>query len=125
MRVLLDASALLAWLQDEPGSDVVEDYLSEAAVPATNWAEVLQKVDQHGRDASSVAGLIRGLGVTILDVTETDAEAAAGLWRIGPSLSLADRICLAMGVARQIRVLTADAAWADIDQAEVVVVRSS
>lgn len=124
MRVLLDASALLAWLQDEPGADLVDDYLSEAAVPATNWAEILQKADQHGRDPHSVAALIRALGVVVLDVTEADAEAAARLWREAPSLSLADRICLALSVARAKPVITADSAWAGIGGAEVVVVRS-
>ena len=43
MSVVLDASALLAYLHDEPGSATVEEVLSEAVISAVNLAEVIQK----------------------------------------------------------------------------------
>jgi len=43
MTVVLDASALLDFLQDEPGGDQVEAVLSEDVISSINWAEVMQK----------------------------------------------------------------------------------
>lgn len=40
---VLDASALLALLHDEPGGREVEPFLGEAAVSSVNWSEVVQK----------------------------------------------------------------------------------
>lgn len=46
---VLDASALLAYLQGEAGSDVVEERLSAGArCAAANWSEVAQKVIAAG-----------------------------------------------------------------------------
>ena len=43
MTVVLDASALLAYLLDEPGAEVVEGLLGDARMASVNWAEVVQK----------------------------------------------------------------------------------
>ncbi len=43
MTVVLDASALLAYLQDEPGDEAVEAVLAESVMSSVNWAEVVQK----------------------------------------------------------------------------------
>jgi PIN domain nuclease of toxin-antitoxin system len=43
MTVILDASALLAYLNSEPGSNVVEATPSESVISSVNWAEVVQK----------------------------------------------------------------------------------
>jgi PIN domain nuclease of toxin-antitoxin system len=43
MSVVLGASALLGFLQNEPGSDQVEAVLSEAVISSVNWSEVVQK----------------------------------------------------------------------------------
>lgn len=43
MTVVLDASALLGFLQDDPGGDQVEAVLSESVIFSVNWTEVMQK----------------------------------------------------------------------------------
>lgn len=43
MKNILDASALLAYLQDESGSEVVDKVLMHAIMNSVNWAEVVQK----------------------------------------------------------------------------------
>jgi len=48
MTAVVDASVVLAWLQNEPGSDVAERYMVEGVIGAANWSEVLQKGRQHG-----------------------------------------------------------------------------
>ena len=45
---VLDASALLALLQEEPGADLVEELLDGAIMSAVNLSEVIQKAEQHG-----------------------------------------------------------------------------
>lgn len=44
---------------------------------------------------------------------EGDGRSAAALWRIGSPLSLADRLCLALGLRLGLPVVTADNALAD------------
>ena len=38
MSVVLDASALLAFLRNESGADRVEQYLSQASISSVNWS---------------------------------------------------------------------------------------
>ncbi|MGH8979394.1 MAG: type II toxin-antitoxin system VapC family toxin [Acidimicrobiales bacterium] len=109
---VLDASALLAYLQGEDGSSVVEAALeSGGACGAANWSEVGQKVRGHGRDWPLARSLLLSYGLTIEPVTQQDAERAAKVWREGEGLSLADRLCLALGDRLDVPVLTADRKW--------------
>jgi PIN domain nuclease of toxin-antitoxin system len=109
---VLDASALLAFLQGERGADLVEQALDAGAVcGAANWSEVAQTVLAHGRDWSLARALLQSYGLTVEPVTAPDAEWAAGRWREGEGLSLADRLCLALGERFDDDVLTADRSW--------------
>ena len=40
---IVDASALLAWAQDENGGAVVEDLIDRLVISTVNWIEVAQK----------------------------------------------------------------------------------
>jgi PIN domain nuclease of toxin-antitoxin system len=122
VTTVVDASVVLAWLQDEPGADETEPMLVDGVIGAANWSEVLQKARQHGAPAGIVARLLASFGLIVVDVTAQDAEIAADLWRRGSPLSLADRLCLALGLRMDLSVVTADAAWADVDAGPVVVV---
>jgi len=113
---VLDASAVLAFISGEQGADRVEDELFEAILGAANWAEVLQKVRARGGDPVIVRALLLGYGVQIEDVSATDAERAAAMWRRGSGLSLGDRLCLALAERLQMPVLTADRAWGSSKQ---------
>lgn len=109
---VLDASALLAFLQDERGSDVVQAALEQRAVCGTaNWSEVAQKVISHGRNWDLAKALLLSFGLGLEAVTVADAESAARRWKKGSGLSLADRLCLALGDRLGLEVLTADSAW--------------
>ena len=124
MTTVVDASVVLAWLQDEPGADDAEPLLMAGVIGAANWSEVLQKVRQHGAPAGVVARLLASFGLTVVDTTRADGEIAADLWDRGTSLSLADRLCLALGMRADLPVATADAAWTVIeDGPEVILVR--
>jgi ribonuclease VapC len=112
VTVVLDASAILAFLQDEQGADVVEEHLvNDARCGAANWAEVAQKIRGAGREWSLSRALLASYGVSVESVTESDAEWAAARWRRGEGLSLGDRLCLSLAHRLQAPALTADAAW--------------
>ena len=112
MSVVLDASAILAFLQDEEGSNVVEEHLvDDARCGAANWAEVAQKIRGAGRDWPLSRALLTSYGLVVEDVTESDGEWAAARWRRGEGLSLGDRLCLSLAHRLQAPALTADLAW--------------
>lgn len=122
MSVVVDASVVLTWLQDEPGSDEAEPMLMEGLIGAANWSEVLQKVRQHGAKPGLVGPLLASFGLRVMDVTAEDAEAAAALWRPASPLSLADRLCLALGLRLQTGVATADAGWRGVEGGPSVII---
>ncbi|BDZ64198.1 type II toxin-antitoxin system VapC family toxin [Agromyces mangrovi Wang et al. 2018] len=109
---VLDASAVLAFLNGEAGADVVEaDLESGGSIGAANWSEVAQKVTDRGGDWALARALLESYDVRVEPVTQQDAEHAATLWRPGSGLSLADRLCLALGRRLGAEVLTVDTAW--------------
>ena len=111
MTAVLDASAVLAFLLDEDGAEVVSEVLDGASCGAANWSEVSQKVLAAGRDWDLVRTLLLGCGVRVEPVVADDAEWAARRWRAGEGLALADRLCMALAERLDADVLTADAAW--------------
>ena len=113
---VLDASALLAYLQDEPGAAVVGEGLDGALLSSVNFSEVLQKAAQFGADTTDLADDLVELGLRIEPFSVRQAELAAELWPITRAwgLSFADRACLAIAIDHKARVLTADRDWAQL-----------
>jgi ribonuclease VapC len=112
VTVVLDASALLAFLQDENGAPAVEAALETVArCGAANWSEVAQKVLAAGRDWDLVRALLTSYDLQIEPVVTEDAEWAARRWKRAEGLSLADRLCLALAERVDADVLTADTTW--------------
>ena len=112
MSSVLDASALLAFLQGEAGVDIVEARLDEGACcGAANWSEVAQKVRAAGRAWDLARGLLVAYQLEVEPVVVEDAEWAATRWRRGEGLSLADRLCLALAERLDAEVWTADTSW--------------
>lgn len=114
MSVVLDASALLAFLHDEPGGEHVSAVLEGARVSALNWSEVLQKSLQQDVDVAGMRQEFTGVGVSFEPFTPQQAETAAWLWSHtrNHGLSLADRACLALAMDQGLPVITADRVWA-------------
>ena len=113
MSVVLDASALLAFLHDEPGSLVVSRALEGACVSSVNWSQVLQKALARGIGVDGMQQDFIDLGMVCEPFTQDHAEIAAQLWSKTRShgLSIADRACIALASSREAPVLTADRAW--------------
>lgn len=124
---VLDASAVLAYLRDEPGSELVEQALGgEALISTVNLAEVLSKLADVGEDPTRA---MRGIELLPLELVPFDVDQAVEVARLRrptmkAGLSLADRVCLALAVARGLRALSADRQWADLlPEVEVVAIR--
>lgn len=109
---VLDASAVLAFLQGEQGAEIVRAALDEGAVAgAANWSEVAQKVRAAGQDWPLARSVLESFGLAVEPVTLADAERAAARWTTASNLSLGDRLCLALANRLETEVLTADRAW--------------
>jgi PIN domain nuclease of toxin-antitoxin system len=130
--VVLDASALLAVLQNEPGAETVRDRCSGGAViSAANWGEALSKLVDDGEDIAELSGVLASAGVLGegLEIAPLDAEDARRLAELRPltrhlGLSLGDRACLALATRLGLPALTTDRTWAELDlPVEVTVLR--
>ena len=123
--ILLDASAILAALLDEPGAERVRREIARGAVSAVNAAEVVSKLIDNGYSEAAAEAIFLGLMVEALDFSG-EAGRLAGRLRDRTrllGLSLGDRACLAEAVLARLPVLTADRAWAELDlgvQIEVI-----
>ena len=66
---------------------------------------------QYGRDWDRARALLLSYPLTVEPVIIEDAEGAAVRWQHGSGLSLADRLCLALGDRLDATVWTADTHW--------------
>ena len=117
MSVVLDASALLAYLQDEPGGERVRDVLADSVMSSVNWAEVIGKARDERVDTRGLREDLASLGLALEPFSAEQGEIAGRLKertrRLG--LSLGDRACLTLGSDRGETVYTADRAWLQLE----------
>lgn len=123
--VVLDASAVLALLNREPGGERVERYLAEGVMSAVNAAEVLSKLVDAGLTLGEARESLSLLGFRILGFELRDAEAVAALRTRTKSkgLSLGDRACLALGLRLEAVVVTAERSWAGLKIGQIDAIR--
>ena len=122
-RVVLDASALLAYLQRERGYLLVDPVLAVAAMSAVNLSEILQKSAAAGVSTAGLEADLQAVGLRFYPFDTEDAACAAALWtstrKLG--LSLGDRACLALAKRLRLPAYTADRAWAAVSVPGVTV----
>ena len=114
---VLDASAVLAMVYQEPGADDVTSRLDGSLISSVNFSEVLQKARAEGYDLDEIAALLRSMVDGIVPFDDRMALDTAGLWeqtRVA-GLSLADLACLALTAAVNGVAVTTDIAWAKLD----------
>ena len=116
---VLDASAILALLQNEPGADYVRARVERTSsiISAVNLAEVGYKMTEHGLSGTQVQEVMIELGVEVRPFDAEQALTSVGLYAPAKKhgLSLADRACLALAQLMGLPALTADRAWRNVD----------
>jgi PIN domain nuclease of toxin-antitoxin system len=111
--VVLDASALLAYLFCEEGHERVAEIIDDSCLSTVNLSEVIGRFVRDGHDGPTVLRRLAASPIKIVTFSAADASRAASLIpkteRLG--LSLGDRACLALAMTRGIPAVTADRSW--------------
>ena len=117
MTVVVDASAILALLWSEPGSEVVADVIGDALVSSVNLAEVCSKLADRGIGSDAFRELLTDLPIRIAVFDEGQAYIVGELRdQTRPlGLSIGDRACLGLAILESAGVVTADKAWRNLD----------
>lgn len=115
-EVVVDSSAAMAVLNQEPGGDAIVPLLQGAHTPTLMLAEIATNLVRRGFPDSLIAEMVAGLELTPHDLTPERALGAARMWRETKSfgLSLGDRVCLALAFELRLPVITADRAWVEV-----------
>jgi PIN domain nuclease of toxin-antitoxin system len=110
---VLDASAVLALLNKEPGHEQVMAALPAAVIGTVNLTEVIAKLCERGVPPEAALEAVECLGVEIVPHSLEHALRAGELRPITKAfgLSLGDRACLALGRERSAPVITAERHW--------------
>ena len=114
---VLDASAVLAVLNDETGATKVEQLLPGAIMSTVNAAEVAAKLVDAGAEPRMAIEFIQRLGLRLMPFLNADIETTARLRKLSRAigLSLGDRACLALAMREGLPALTADRGWSGLD----------
>jgi ribonuclease VapC len=113
-RVVLDASALLAILNQEPGAEkMTPELLSTAVISSVNLAEVHGKLVGRGLHPNDAWEAALTPVREVVPFTSEDARLVGDLVaKTRPlGLSLGDRACLALGLSLKVPIYTADRSW--------------
>ena len=118
-RYVLDASALLCLLFDEPGADRVESVLHGAIISAANYAEVIGKLIDKGHSPEEAVADLAELDLDVVPLDRAQSEKVGQLRQLTrqAGLSLGDRACLALAATSGRIALTSDRAWAGVAEA--------
>ncbi len=123
--VVLDTSAVLAFLFEEMGRDKVKDRLSGALLSTVNYAEAITKLCEKGIMLHNAKLFIDKMDIEIVDYTAEQAQLTGDLRSLTRhlGLSLGDRACLALAKFKGLPALTADTAWADLAGFNIILIR--
>lgn len=124
-RFVLDASAVLAVLNEERGYEKIEPYFADGVVSSVNYTEILTKLIDRGH---SLATAVEVFDLLQLDIVGHDIEQARRAAELRSTtkhlgLSLGDRCCLALAALRKASAVTADRSWQTLKVCKINVVR--
>ena len=125
-KCVLDASALLALLNNEPGANEVEKVLSGSVISTINASEVIAELIKvniapaDGREM--VYSIVSDIIPFTLDMAMETAALRNQTTKFG--LSLGDRACLALGMHLSLPIYTADRIWKKLDfSRDIILIR--
>lgn len=115
-KAVLDASALLAFLNGETGGEQVAHVIGDAIISAVNFAEVVTRLVRSG---VSIKRIVELPAIADLDVVPFNRalseETGLLITQTGSrGLSLGDRACLALAKQEGLPAYTADRSWSEL-----------
>lgn len=123
---VLDSSAVLAVVLNEPGANLVKTGVKGVGISAVNLTEVISKLCDQLFSKEQIGLIVGGLDLEVAPFDESQAIAAGHLRAANrhKGLSLGDRACLALAIREKATVLTADRSWSNLDLGiEIKVIR--
>ena len=112
-EAILDASALIAFLRNEPGAAKVAKVLDKSCISAVNLAETCSKMIEYGKELEAVTFQIERLQIPVVPFDGEQAKNVASLWKrtrdVG--MSLGDRACLALALKTSLPAFTTEREW--------------
>ena len=116
-KVVLDASAMLAYINNEPGATAVHDVLPHSIVSTVNLAEAFSKLVREGMDVADTRTILNECFPHAIPLDRDQAETAAIIHAANAKMnvSYADSMCLALGACRNVPILTGDKKWEKLD----------
>jgi ribonuclease VapC len=117
--IVIDASAVLAVLRNEPGADNAIEKMLNGVIAAINLGEVAQVLFREGRSRDEVERTMEELGIPTIEVDADLAYSAAEMrmTALSKGLSQADCICLAFAKREGVAALTGDRKWLEVADA--------
>lgn len=129
-RYLLDTSAVISFIKQEPGAELVTEIIGNCYISSVNFAEVAKYlVEYFNSTANEVENIV---GKIVEDIIPVDHKIALLSAEMLPNtkalvLSLGDRICIATGILKQYPIVTTDRAWlnCNIPNAQIILARNN
>lgn len=114
---VLDASALLALINDEPGADKVRPLMAKSIISAVNFCETVHKLRRRGLPVETVRATLMPLVPSPVPFDEPMAYVAAAIHEKtrGQGISLGDCACLALALSRNVPAITTEKTWEACD----------
>lgn len=117
-KIVLDTSAVLAWLFQEAGADQVLPVLEAGSgiMSSVNYAELAGKLTDQGMPVEIIRETLFDLELEVIDFDAAQAFESGMLRTISKAfgLSLGDRACLTLAIIKKLPVLTADRIWLNV-----------
>ena len=115
-KAVLDSSALLAFINQEKGSEVVEKHLPNALMSSVNIAEVIAVLSLIDMPQNIITSIIEDLNIEVINFDQEQALQTGFLRKTTKKagLSLGDRACISVSTIKNLTVITADKVWTEL-----------
>jgi ribonuclease VapC len=116
-KYVLDASAILALLNNENGCEIVARKINDSIVNSVNLSDVVAKLNDYSIPEKVIKSILSKLNLNIIPFDEILAIKAGNLRNLTKikGLSLGDRACIATGILFKLPIITTDRIWEELD----------
>lgn len=127
-KYVLDTSALIALLQNEPGSEVIKDKINKSIISSVSLCELITFLSRNQIEENDIDEIIENMVPEVIDFCSTVSTIGGKLIKITQdyALSLGGRACIATGLHYGLEIYTADKIWDKLNgkiKASIVIIR--